>query len=188
MLRYLVAGILLCSCVSASVAGEVANLFSKSNKDVDRQSREASAAALQGVQTIILGLINSELRQLDARKDNLSKASDMLVGGANKMKAIVISDDMNLPLDVSRIPENDRIYLKYVRETYLGAKDFPRDVKEAYGDFIILTTKLAGIIASAATSNDEVLPREVIDATARYLVIGGILSRAIATTYAPANK
>ena len=182
MNNYVLIFAFLCGCTSVSNAGEIGNLFSPSNPSVDVRSRDASATALKGVQSIILAIEHSELRQLDARKESLASASTILENAATKMQSIEITDDINLPIQVDGVPENEREYLLYIRQNYLSEKGFPSNVKELYGDFIKLTSELSATVRDAATSNDPVLSKEVIDGTARYLAIGGIISRVISAT------
>jgi hypothetical protein len=178
----------LCTCCSVANAGELGNLFSPKDQSVDTRSREASATALQGVQSIISALQHSELRQLDARKESLSSASSVLDSAVTKMNSITIPDEANLQVIPDRLTEDERNYLIYVRDKYLGEKGFPNNVREAYTDFISLTMHLSMTVKNASTSNDEILPKEVINETARYLSIGGTISRLIGTVYSSPNS
>ena len=99
------------------------------------------------------------------------------------MNSITIPDEANLQVMPDRLTEGEREYLIYVRGRYLGGKGFPNNVKEAYTDFISLTMHLSMTVKNSSTSNDEILPKEVIEETARYLSIGAVISRLIATVY-----
>jgi hypothetical protein len=178
MTRYLFALVFFALSFTAS-AGEIGNIFSPKNSEIDKQSRAASATALQGVQSIIVALEHSELRQLDDRRASLATASKVLNEAVAQMKAVSISDDVNVQLAWAKLNERDRGYVLYVRTTYLGEKDLPKKVKDLYYDLIALTTILSASVGKAAETNDPILPRNIVLETARFLDFANVVSEAI---------
>lgn len=181
MARYLFAFVFIALSFTAS-AGEIGNLFFPNNPEIEKQSRAASATALQGVQSIIAALQHSELRQLDDRRASLSSASKVLNDAVAQMKAISIPDDVNVPLVWDKITEADRGYVLYIRTAYLGEKDLPAKVKDLYYDLIALTTSLSASVGKAAASNDATLPRDIVLSAARFLAFANAVSESIAVS------
>jgi hypothetical protein len=167
---------------SSASAGEVTNIFSSKDPKIEEQSRAASAAALQGVQSIIVALEHSELRQLDDRKQSLLSASKILDDAILKMKAIPIEDNVNVQLLWEKIPENDRQFVLYLRTSYLGEKELPKNVRDVYNDMISITTGLSESVKKATTTNDPILPRDIVGSTARFLYFGSVISEVIAVS------
>jgi hypothetical protein len=167
-------------------AGEVGNIIWPDNPALESGSRDASATALRGFQAVVAALEQSELKQIDARKGSLKSASNILTDAANKMKAIRIHDNANIPINWGFVKEENLVdYIMYVRRTQLGENGPQQNVREVYNDFILLTIKLAKTMKDASESNDPILTRDVVNDASRYLSFGGAVSEIIEATLSP---
>jgi len=170
------------SGICASEAGEFGNVFFPSNQNIEQQTRDASAAAIRGLQNIMTALESSELRRIDSRTESLLSGSNTLHIAAQAMTNINLGEAANVPIRLDQIGESDKGYLLFMRRDVLHRNGLPATIGEIYKDFIDMTEQLSITMKESAASKEPILPREVVRNTARYLAFGDLVSAVIRAT------
>jgi len=141
---------LLCSG-GVTQGSEFGNIFGR--EDIEIASSQASALALQAIQTTLEGLRQRELREGDGT-DKLREASALLRSAAEQMQEII---EMGLG-DLGDVEITDDTLSGYANTIAVSSDAFsfesPRNIYELYNSFTRSTSIMADIIEKNAFAND----------------------------------
>jgi hypothetical protein len=164
--------------VQPALAGELGNIIAPKYPEIEKMSAAASAAAIQGLENILAGLRESELKNVDGRVTNFGAAASALADAAKKMSQIPVQQ-VNQNIDWSRVDEGERNYTLYMLQHEMLSKSLPENVSELYKIFLALTEKMGKRMDEASKNKDARTSREVIQKLAQYLSFGDIVSEII---------
>lgn len=141
---------LLCSS-SVTRGSEFGNIFGRD--DIEIASSQASALALQALQTTLEGLRQRELREGDGT-DKLREASALLRSAAEQMQKI-IEEGLGELGSVNITGETYSDYAKTIEvSSHAFSFDKPSNIYELYISFTRSTSIMADIIEKNAFAND----------------------------------
>ena len=144
------------------------------NSKIEKQSREASAQALAGVEKIFVALRQRELGHIDEGRATLQQTVEAFKNAAAAVRAFRIDADADRKLDLSRVSPQDGSFLR-VAAGRLG-RPLPEKLSDLFGLFAVANDRMAAVLSEHIKDGAEPMYPRISEEVVFYLRVGSVVS------------